>query len=141
MNVVFFFILTCERSGGFLPDMKKTIPIKMNYEFARIYKKGKFFVGKFIILYVLKNNLNVNRIGITVSKKIGKSVKRNRIKRLIRENYRLYENLVFDGYDCIFVARNNGVFPDFLDIRKEMKFLLKKLDVFDQEKWNCLKSC
>lgn len=113
----------------------------MNYEFARIYKKGKFFVGKFIILYVLKNNLNVNRIGITVSKKIGKSVKRNRIKRLIRENYRLYEDLVFDGYDFIFVARNNDVIPDFLDIRKEMKFLLKKLDVFDQEKWNCLKNC
>ncbi|MCR4436530.1 MAG: ribonuclease P protein component [Clostridiales bacterium] len=121
--------------------MVKTVPMKKNYEFMRVYKRGKFFVGKFITLYVLKNDSAVNRLGITVSKKIGKSVKRNRIKRLVRENYRMFEAYTASGYDYVFVSRISETVPDFFDIRKEMKFLLKKLNVFDQEKWNCLKGC
>ena len=120
-------------------NMVNTVPICKNFEFLRIYKKGQFFVGKYIILYVLKNNLHGNRLGITVSKKIGKSVKRNRIRRLIRENYRHYENFVKNGFDLVFVARSYEVQPGFTEIRKEMKFLLRKLNVFDQEKWDCLK--
>lgn len=119
--------------------MIKTVPIKENRLFLRIYKKGKYYVGKFMVLYISQNRLEVNRIGITVSKKIGKSVKRNRVKRLIRENYRLYEGYVKPGYDCVFVARENSKLPDFREIRKEMKYLMKKLDIFDQEKWECLK--
>ena len=107
--------------------------------FLELYKKGKFYVGKFIILYVLINNLDINRLGITASKKIGKSVTRNRYRRLIRENYRLYENFVKSGNDFVFVARNSEILPEFLEIKKEMKFLLRKLNVFDQEKWDCLK--
>jgi len=119
--------------------MLKTVPIKKNNEFSRVYKKGKFFVGKFIILYVLTNNLSINRLGITVSKKIGKSVRRNRFKRLIRENYRQYEEYVKNGYDFVFVARNSDKFPVFLEIKREMKYLFKRLEVFNQEKWDCLK--
>jgi ribonuclease P protein component len=121
--------------------MVKTVPIKKNYEFLRAYKKGKFFVGKFIILYVLTNNLNINRLGITTSKKVGKSVRRNRLRRLIRENYRFYEEFVKTGIDLIFVARSSEPLPEFSDIKKEMRFLLKKLNVFDREKWDCLKNC
>lgn len=121
--------------------MVKTVPIKKNYEFLRVYKKGKFYVGRFIILYVLGNNSGINRVGITVSKKNGKSNKRNRIKRLIRENYRLYESFVKDGFDCVFVARNQETMPDFYDIKKEMKYLMKRLSIFDQEKWDCLRNC
>lgn len=124
---------------GIRQHMVKTVPICKNYEFLRIYKKGQFFVGKFIILYVLKNNLHRTRLGITVSKKAGKSVKRNRIRRLIRENYRHYEGAIKDGHDLVFVARSYEVLPGFTEIRKEMKFLLRKLNVFDQEKWDCLK--
>ncbi|MCX8128987.1 MAG: ribonuclease P protein component [Clostridia bacterium] len=114
--------------------MIKTVPIKKNYEFLRIYKKGKFYVGKFIILYVLANNFSMNRLGITASKKVGKSVIRNRLRRLIKENYRMYESTIKEGYDYVFVARNTDVIPVFSDIKREMKFLLKKLDVFIQEK-------
>ncbi|WP_242973987.1 ribonuclease P protein component [Clostridium thermosuccinogenes] len=120
-----------------LHSMYKTIPIKKNYEFLRIYKKGRFYVGKFIVLYVMDNNLNVRRLGITVGKKFGKSVRRNRVKRLIRENYRVYEPFLNDSCDYVFVARNTGLVPDYSDISKEMKFLFKKLGVFDREKWNC----
>jgi ribonuclease P protein component len=117
--------------------MIKTVPIKKNYEFMRVYKKGKFFVGKNLILYTLVNRKRTNRLGITASKKIGGSVKRNRVRRLIKENYRMYEEFVKDGIDFVFVARVRGIIPEFNEIKKEMKFLLKKLDVFNQEKWNC----
>jgi ribonuclease P protein component len=113
--------------------MEKTIPIKNNYEFLRTYKRGKFFVGKFMTLYVLKNNFQTNRLGITVGKKFGKSVKRNRLKRLIRENYRNYESFLKIGYDMIFVGRSSDIMPDFFAIKKEMKFLLKKMSIFISE--------
>jgi ribonuclease P protein component len=109
--------------------MTKIVSIKKNNEFFRIYKKGRFYVGKFIILYCLANNSNINRMGITASKKVGKSVKRNRIRRLIKENFRLYEESIKEGYDCVFVARNNDILPSFVVIKKEMKFLLKKLNI------------
>lgn len=119
--------------------MVKTVPIKKNNEFLRAYKKGKFFVGKYLILYAIKNRLEINRIGITTSKKVGKSVKRNRIRRLVRENYRFYEDFIKKGYDLVFVARSTEKLPEFADIKKEMKFLLKRLSVFEQEKWDCSK--
>ena len=119
--------------------MQKTVTIKRNNEFLRAYKRGKFFVGKFIILYVLKNNVGMNRLGVSVSKKVGKSVKRNRLKRLVKESYRFYESFIKDGIDMVFVLRNNEIMAEYTDIKKEMKFLLKKLNVFNQELWNCLK--
>ncbi len=119
--------------------MIKTVPIKKNAEFLRIYKRGKFFVGKYLVLYVFKNNFKFNRIGITVSKKFGNSVKRNRIKRLIKENYRFYEQFIKTGFDLVFVARSSDKAADYTDIKKEMKFLLKKLSIFDREKWDCSK--
>lgn len=121
--------------------MDRTIPIKKNYEFMRIFKKGKFYVGKYMVLYILKNNLDANRLGITVNKKFGNSVKRNRVRRLVRENYRLYEEFVKNGLDIVIVARNTELLASFFDIKKEMKYLFKKLGMFDQEKWDCLKNC
>lgn len=119
--------------------MIKTVSLKKNYEFMRAYKKGRFYAGKFIILYALDNNSNINRLGITTGKKVGGSVLRNRIKRLVRENYRMLESFVKSGYDMVFVARSTTTPPNFTDIKKEMKYLLKKLEVFDREKWEALK--
>ncbi|HEX9058863.1 MAG TPA: ribonuclease P protein component [Clostridia bacterium] len=117
--------------------MQNTFSLKKNSEFARMYKRGKFFAGKFLVIYVLNNNMNINRLGITVSKKNGKSVRRNRIRRLIRENYRLYESYIKKGNDIIFVARAQELIPDFLEVKKEMRFLFKKIGIFDLEKWQC----
>lgn len=114
--------------------MKKTTPINKNYEFARIYKKGKFFAGKYMVIYTQKNRFGANRLGITVSKKIGKSVKRNRTKRLIRESYRFCEDFIPAGLDIVFVARSVEKEYGFADIHKEMKFLLKKMQAFEQQK-------
>lgn len=119
--------------------MKKTVPLKKNYEFVRIYKKGKFYAGKYITLYILKNNYGMNRLGITANKKVGKSVRRNRVKRLIRESYRFYEDFIAEGFDMVVVARSNEVLPEYSDISREMKYLLKRLGVFDKEKWDLAK--
>lgn len=113
--------------------MKKTTPLKKNHEFVRMYKKGKFQAGKYIIIYLLKNRLGSNRLGITASKKVGKSVKRNRIKRLIKENYRLMEDFIPAGLDIVIVARSIEKEYGFAGIQKEMKSLLKKMQAFEQK--------
>ena len=107
--------------------MKHTVSLKKNYEFGRVYKKAKFHAGKYMVLYVLKNNLNCNRLGITASRKFGKSVKRNRVRRLIKENYRHIEESIKPGYDLVIIARKTDGIPNYIEIKKEMKFLFKKL--------------
>ena len=73
--------------------MKKTDTLKKNYEFKRILKKGKYLSGQYIECFYMNNNLeNKNLIGIAISSKIAKANKRNKIKRLIRENYKNIEN-------------------------------------------------
>ncbi len=114
--------------------MKFTFSIKKNKEFMKLYKKGKFFVAKYLVLYVMSNKSKVNRIGITASKKFGGSVKRNRMRRLIKESYRHYEGKLKEGFDLVFVARSSDEMPGFSDIKREMKFLLKKLNIFNEEK-------
>jgi ribonuclease P protein component, eubacterial len=116
--------------------MKKTVSIKKNYEFTRLFKKGSFYVGKFMVVYVLNNRKNTERLGISLSSKFGNSVKRNREKRLIRENYRLLEDYLKDGKDIVISARQTEKLPEFSEIKREMKYLFRKLDLFDQEKMN-----
>ena len=70
--------------------MKRIKTLKMNYEFKNVFDKGKYYVNDQVIVYVLKNKLEYNRIGIAVSTKLGHAVKRNRIKRLIRSAYQSF---------------------------------------------------
>lgn len=120
--------------------MKKTERLKKNYEFARIYRRGRFFPGKYLVLYILKNNMEINRLGVSVSKKIGKSVTRNRVKRLIRESYRYYEPFITGGLDIVITARKVETEYRFADILKELKYLLKRARIFDREKWDGLRN-
>ena len=76
----------------------------------------------------------MNRLGITASKKFGGSVKRNRMRRLIKESYRHYECQLNEGFDLVFVARSSEDMPNFSNIKREMKYLLKKLDILKEEK-------
>ena len=75
------------------------------WEFQRGYKKGKKYWNSSFVVYVSRNSLNVVRLGITTSKKLGNSVKRNRVKRLIRESFRLSRNRICPKYDLIVVGR------------------------------------
>lgn len=86
--------------------MKKTVSLKKNEDFRNVYQNGRSFANKYFVMYVLKNNTKVNRLGISVSKKVGNSVVRHRITRLIRESYRLNEEMFNSGLDIVVIARN-----------------------------------
>lgn len=79
--------------------------LRNNSHFQRVYRKGRYKVGRYIVMYILPNRTGINRIGITTGRKFGNSVQRNRMKRLIREAYRSIEDSVTVGYDIVFMAR------------------------------------
>lgn len=85
--------------------MKPIKTLKKNYEFAKVLSKGKYYAGNCIDIYFLKTNSKEkeNRIGIAVSTKIGNAVKRNRIKRVIRESYRLLQETILQDYWIVFL--------------------------------------
>lgn len=96
-------------------------------EFHRVYKRGKSVVNRFVVMYWLPNKLGVNRIGISVSKKVGNAVTRNRVKRLIREVYRVNGEGIRQGYDIVFVARVRTNQATYQDIKRAMKTVMKKI--------------
>lgn len=114
--------------------IRKIISIKKNREFQNIYRKGRYSVSKAFAVYMIPNSYKINRIGITASKKYGNSVKRNRIRRLIRESYRKIHTKLKKGYDFVIVVRKTELndVPDYNKVYKEMRYLFKKLNVLDR---------
>ena len=88
--------------------MKHSESLKKNMDFQKVYKTGKSYANKYLVMYVLENSLNKNRIGISVSKKVGNSVIRHRITRLIRESYRLQEDVFNSSLDIVVLARSTA---------------------------------
>jgi len=86
--------------------MLYTTTINNNKDYLSIYKKAEYTAGKYVVIYVRKNNLPFNRLGITAGKKVGGAVERNRAKRLIRQVYRTHEIELPVGIDIVIVARN-----------------------------------
>lgn len=79
-----------------------------NYRnFQNVYKNGKSYANKYLVMYVLENRTDINRIGISVSKKVGNSIVRHRLTRLIRESVRLNVENIEIGYDIVIIARVN----------------------------------
>ena len=108
--------------------MKKMQTLKKNYEFENVLKQGKFYVGNQITIYITKNKENKNIFGIAISKKTCKAVKRNYIKRKIRENYRLIEKNLKKGYNIVFLWNKKVLIEDanFHIIKEDMEKLFKK---------------
>ena len=85
--------------------MKFSDSLKKNRDFQNVYRKGKSYANKYFVMYVLANGSENNRIGISVSKKVGNSVIRHHITRLVREAYRLHEEMFNSGLDIVVIAR------------------------------------
>ncbi len=109
--------------------MKNTQSLKLNKDFRRLYARGKSCVGAYVVLYARKNRLGANRLGLTVSKSTGKAVKRNRLKRLMRESYRLIENRLESGFDFILVARARALGKTQAQIQADVECAMRKLGV------------
>lgn len=108
--------------------------LKKYGDFQRVYKKGKSYANKYLIMYVLKQDTMNNRIGISVSKKVGNSVVRHRITRLIRESYRLNEKEFVRGLDIVVIARPGAKERNFFDIESALLHLGKLQGILEQEK-------
>ena len=120
--------------------MKKTKMLKKNYEFKNVLSKGKYFSGDYIESFIKKNkNIQQNLLGIAISVKIGKAVRRNKIKRLIKENYKDYESNIKTGNSIVFlwkkkVDTKNATFKniqhDFnIIFNSSLKDLILALDI------------
>ena len=111
--------------------MKNTVMIKKNYEFKTFFSKGNFFYGNSIHMYIHKNSSNINKLGIAISKKQGKAVQRNRIKRLIRENYKIFEERIGIGNNIIIIVNKNKKTEDmsYYDVKKDFEQILLKAGV------------
>jgi ribonuclease P protein component len=100
--------------------------LKKNCEFRYVYSKGKPISNRLLVMYVLPNGMGFNRLGITVSKKVGNSVVRNKVTRRIRESYRLADAKPAKGNDIIIVARTGTSTATYAGIDKALRQLLKK---------------
>lgn len=106
--------------------MKCTESLKKNYQFRTVYGRGRSLANRLLVAYVLANGLPQNRLGLSVSKKVGKSVTRSRVARLIRESYRLQEMDMKIGLDIVIIARAGAADADFYAIGKSLRHLLRK---------------
>ena len=105
--------------------------LKKNYEFKKVLTKGKFYQGNILSMYIIKNTIQENVIGIGVSKKLGKAVKRNRAKRLIRESYRLLKDDLKKGYSLVFIWNKNVDIEskNYFSVSQDMKNILVRAKV------------
>ena len=106
--------------------MRSTESLKKNCQFKNVYSKGKSIANRLLVMYVLPNDIDHNRIGISVSKKVGNSVVRNKVTRRIRESYRLAEGRPVTGNDIVIIARTGCSSATYSGVDKALRQLLKK---------------
>ena len=105
--------------------MKFSESLKSNRDFKNVYGKKKSYANKYLVMYVLENGLDKNRLGISVSKKVGNSVVRHRVTRLIRESYRLHEEMYHRGFDIVVVARMSAKDAGYAEIESALMHVSK----------------
>ena len=106
--------------------MEFTESLKKNFQFRYVYNRGKSLANRHLVMYVIKNGKQTNKLGISVSKKVGKSVTRSHVTRLIRESYRLTEKEIKQGFDIVVIARVSAKDASYQEICGSLRHLLKK---------------
>ncbi len=106
--------------------------LKSNFDFQFVYKNGKSYANKYLVMYVLENSMKKNRLGISVSKKVGNSVVRHKVTRLIRESYRLHENIFNSGLDIVVIARNSASNISYFEMESALLHLAKLHHIIDE---------
>ena len=120
--------------------MKKTLKLKKNYEFNNTFKRGKFFGGELIECICTKHNKKINYIGIAIGSKVCKAVKRNRIKRVIKEAYRNLEENISTGFTFVFLwNKKKGVEEcNYHNVKQDMIQIFKRIGIYKNEQNNDL---
>ncbi len=111
------------------------LSLKKSSEFQRLFKSGKWYGDGVLSIYIEKNSKDSNRVGVAVGRKIAKSVKRNRIKRLIKESYRIHEKEINQGYNIIVVCKKDIDVEkiNFNEIEKNLVSCLEKASLMSCE--------
>lgn len=97
--------------------------LKKNHQFRSVYKNGRSYANRYIVMYVMENGAEGNRIGFSVSRKVGNSVVRHRVTRLLRESYRLQETLFNSGLDIVIVARSGAATAGYRELESALLHL------------------
>jgi ribonuclease P protein component len=115
--------------------MKKTEMLKKNYQFRKVLSKGEFFREKEIEIFVLKNKLNINLLGIAIGTKNGKSFQRNKAKRIIRESYRKLEPQMNVGNSIVILIKKGTDLNNikFNNIFESLKYCFNKAKIIKEE--------
>ena len=112
----------------------KTEGIVKDSDFRKVYQRGKSLADRNLVIYTMKNKSDKSRIGISISKKVGKAHERNRIRRCIKEAYRLnIDDKVLGGYDLVFIARINAADKDYRELEKSLKYICKKANIIKKD--------
>lgn len=107
--------------------------LKKNRDFQLTYKKGKSYANRYLVMYVRENGTSGNRLGLSVSKKVGNGVVRHRVTRLLRESYRLQEEHFRRGYDIIIIARASAKDKSYQEIESAVVHLGKLHHIYLQD--------
>ena len=99
--------------------------IRKTSEFESVYQSGKSYANRYYVIYMSKNDLGINRLGVSVSKKIGNSVVRHRIKRLVKESIRLHEEMFNSGLNIVVIARKDAAVSTYEETTKALLHLMK----------------
>ena len=109
--------------------MQHTYSLKENHIFRRLYAKGKSAVTPTLAAYVRRNRLGRTRLGLTVGTKVGKAVRRNKVRRRMREAYRIHEHQMTPGWDLVIVARVRAAYAPYSELEHDLLRLMDKLGV------------
>ena len=117
-----------------MKSLEFSVSLKNNHAFRRLYSKGKSAATPLVVVYCRKNGKGRNQLGITVTKKLGSAVHRNRVRRRLREIYRLKEARFVSGVDLVIVARTRSRYAGYRELQNAVLHACGKLGLLQEER-------